>query len=199
MLISTSRKYIIKAQDIYFIEKQLEDLSPTCIMRDKLLTRTVFKIDENESRWLRIRTGDVDCSHNPITSASLIEKTSETGQQQPTRKSISLQLTDYYDSVAFFKSIGLTAISEQETKRTKYTCFYDGIKYTVCFDVWPGIEQYIFASITPATNAEMEDLESFVDHTKILNYAITNLPTDINEVYLKEKGKSASEYSELRF
>lgn len=199
MIISSSRRFVIAAENINFIEDNIRLLSPVCIMHDKLMTRTIFDVSGKSTSWLRVRTGDVDCMCNPITTASLIDKTTLDGKSISDKKSIDLQLTDYYNAITFFKSMGLKVESEQETKRTKYVCHYDGIKYTICFDVWPKLEKYIFISITPATNADEEDLDGFVETTGIRNYELGTFPTDIDKAYELETGKIARAYDILRF
>lgn len=199
MIISSSRRFAILAENINFIEDNISSLSLNCIIHEKLMTRTIFDVSGKSTSWLRIRTGDVDCMGNPITTASLIDKTICQAGDIPNKKSIDLQLTDYYDAVAFFKSMGLKIESEQETKRTKYTCHYDGIKYTICFDIWPHLEKYIFVSITPATNADPEDLDGFVETTGIYDYCSNNFSTDIDRAYELETGKIARAYEVLRF
>lgn len=199
MIVSSSRRFVVLSENADFIEENISTLSLNCIMQDKLMTRTIFDISGKNTSWLRIRTGDVDCMGNPITSASLIDKTMSQREDVPDKKSIDLQLTDYYDAVTFFKSMGLKIESEQETKRTKYTCHYDGIKYTICFDIWPRLEKYIFVSITPATNADPEDLNGFVDTTGIHNYSLDSFPTDVDKAYELETGKIARAYEILRF
>lgn len=199
MIISSSRKFVIKAEDANFIEDHIKLLSPNRIMYNKKMTRTIFSVTGKPTMWLRVRTGDVDCAGNPSTTASLIDKAEPESGMAPQKKSIDLQLTDYYNDVAFFKNMGLPVESEQENKRTKYVCHYDGIKYTICFDVWPYLENYIFVSITPATNADEEDLNGLVEEIDILNYHLNNFPTDVDQAYEKVIGKAARAFDVLRF
>ena len=77
MLISPSKRYVINLEDLDFIEDYMKSLSPTCIMTNKLMTRTIFAVPNKNTMWLRVRTGDVDCAHNPITTASLLDKPSQ--------------------------------------------------------------------------------------------------------------------------
>lgn len=199
MLISSSKRYVINSEKANHLVEAIKGLSPKCIMRNKLMTRTVFQVTGKESMWLRIRTGDVDCIGNPITSASLLEKARSRVGQHAVKKAIHLQLTDYYNDVAFFKNMGMPVVSEQETKRTKYICHYDGIKYTVCFDVWPKLERFTFISITPATNAEDDDLEGFIVHIGVRDFNLENFPTDVDAAYEQFTGKIARKYELLRF
>lgn len=199
MLISSSKRYVINSQKAKILVESIKGLSPKCIMRNKLMTRTVFQVVGKESMWLRIRTGDVDCIGNPITSASLMEKAKSPASQRPDKKAIHLQLTDYYNDVAFFKNMGMPVVSEQETKRTKYICHYDGIKYTVCLDIWPKLEKYTFVSITPATNAEDDDLEGFIVHIGVREFNIKDFPTDVDAAYERLTGRIARKYELLRF
>lgn len=199
MIISVSKRFVISSDDLASIEEHMQKLSPVCIMNNKLMTRTIFEVPEKKTMWLRVRTGDVDCTCTPITTASLLDKAPSGAGSNQLRKSIDLQLTDYYNDVAFFKNMGLTIVSEQETRRTKCICHYDGIKYTVCFDFWPNLEKYIFVSITPATNADKDDLEGFINSTHVKDYNIEDFPTDVDDAYLKITGQIARAYRYLRF
>lgn len=199
MLISPSKRFVIKSENLDFIEEYMVSLSPKFIMYDKLMTRTVFEVPGKITMWLRVRTGDVDCVGNPITTASLLEKASQQSDLRPIKKSIDLPLTDYYNDVAFFKNMGMRVVSEQETKRTKCICHHDGVKYTICFDVWPFLEDYIFISITPATNADSEDLEGFINSTGVKDYNLSDFPTDVDDAYRQITGKTARAYRYLRF
>lgn len=199
MIISASKKFVIEADNSDFIEERIRPLAPTCIMENKLMTRTIFGVPGKSTMWLRVRTGDVDCAGNPSTTASLIDKSISDGGFTARKKSIDLQLTDYYNDVAFFKSMGLPVESEQENKRTKYICHYDGIKYTICFDVWPHLEDYIFVSITPATNADEEDLNGFIEAIGVRQYHLSNFYTDVDKAYEHVTGKTARAFAMLRF
>lgn len=199
MLISPSKRFVIKSEDLDFIEEYIMSLSPICIMNNKLMTRTVFEVPGKTTMWLRVRTGDVDCAGNPITTASLLDKSSQQSGSRPIKKSIDLPLTDYYNDVAFFQNMGMCVVSEQETKRTKCICHHDGIKYTICFDIWPYLEDYIFISITPATNADAEDLEGFINSTGVKDYNLSDFPTDVDDAYCQVTGKIARAYRYLRF
>lgn len=199
MLISPSKKYVIRVEDLGPIKNRIKSLSPTCIMNNKLMTRTIFEVPGKDTMWLRVRTGDVDCAYNPITTASLLDKTSHEKGSYPVKKSIDLQLTDYYNDVAFFQNMGLPVVSEQETRRTKWICHYDGIKYTICFDVWPLLSEQIFISITPATNADDDDLEGFINFTGVKEYSLDDFPTDVDDAFSRVTGKTARAYRYLRF
>lgn len=196
MLISPSKRYVILSRNVDSLVKKLNGDQ---IMKNKLMTRTVFQVVNKECMWLRIRTGDVDCAGNPVTSASLLEKVSTQCGQAQTKKSIHLQLTDYYNDVAFFKNMGMPVVSEQETKRTKYICHCENIKYTVCFDIWPNLEEYTFVSITPATNAEDDDIEGFIREIGFREFHLKDFPTDVDAAYKKQTGKTAREYALIRF
>lgn len=198
MINSSSRKFVIEAENIYFIEEKIRSLNAVKIMDNKLMTRTIFRVPAKSDTWLRVRTGDVDCTNCPITTASLIVK-SIPGASSAEKKFIDLQLTDYYNDVAFFKSMGLSVESEQETKRTKYVCHYDDIKYTINVDVWPNLEKYIFLSISPARNADDEDLEGFIEILGVHDYCLDGFPIDVDKAYEKETGKIARAYDVLRF
>lgn len=202
MLISPKKTYVVEVSNVMPVLQKLRPLSPECIMNNKLMTRTIFEVPHKETMWLRIRTGDVDCAGNPITSASLLDKTRQgvaMGLPCSVKKSINLELTDYYNDVTFFKNMGLRIVSEQETRRTKYVCHCDGIKYTICFDIWPMLENYVFISITPATNADDEDLEGFIKSTDVQIYNLVEFPTDVDEAYLQKTSKIARDYRYLRF
>ena len=199
MLISPSKKYVILVENLGSIKNHINSLSPICIMNNKLMTRTIFEVPGKDTMWLRVRTGDVDCAYNPITTASLLDKTSHEKGSYPVKKSIDLQLTDYYNDVAFFQNMGLPVVSEQETRRTKWICHYDGIKYTICFDTWPLLSEQIFISITPATNADDDDLEGFINFTGVKDYSLEDFPTDVDDAFSRVTGKTARAYRYLRF
>lgn len=196
MIFSSSRKFVIESDNINFIEDYITTLPSECIMHTRLMTRTIFAISSEPTRWLRIRAGDVDCKHNSLITASLIDKVTS---KDANKKSIDLVLTDYYHAVSFFKHMGLKMESEQETKRTKYVCHFDDIKYTICFDIWPKLEKYTFVTITPATNADKEDLDGFVESTGVVNYSLDDFPTDIDQAYAQVIGKPARAFNLLRF
>ena len=85
------------------------------------------------------------------------------------------------------------------TRRTKYVCFYEDIKYVICFDVWPGLEDTLFLTIEPGTNAEQADVESFIDLLGIETTKIERNKVDVDTEYLKRFSIPASLIDNLRF
>ena len=47
-----------------------------------------------------------------------------------------MEVDDFYEANHMFELLGFQKTSTQETRRTKYVCFYEDIKYVICFDVW---------------------------------------------------------------
>lgn len=98
-----------------------------------------------------------------------------------------------------FELLGFSRTSRQETKRTKYVCLYEGIKYVICFDTWPGLEEMLFLTIEPGTNAEKADVESFIDLLGIETSKIKRKKVDVDTEYMTKYGKPASLIEDLQF
>ena len=78
-------------------------------------------------------------------------------------------------------------------------CLYEGIKYVICFDTWPGLEEMLFLTIEPGTNAEKADVESFIDLLGIETSKIKRKKVDVDTEYMTKYGKPASLIEDLQF
>lgn len=110
-----------------------------------------------------------------------------------------MEVDDFYEANHMFELLGFQKTLTQETRRTKYVCFYEDIKYVICFDVWPGLEDTLFLTIEPGTNAEQADVESFIDLLGIETTKIERNKVDVDTEYLKRFSIPASLIDNLRF
>ena len=174
------------------------------IMDDVKMLRTIYSVpaksisdsqsDEQTNRWLRVRTGDIDCDMNPRVTITYKQKGVSTQESNST----TLQVEDYYEATHMFDLLGFIKSSTQETKRTKISCVYEGVKYVVCFDTWPWIEDYVFVTVSASTSAEKDDILGFIDLLGLSSKDnIRNF--DIDQQYFKKYGKTASEMKNVRF
>lgn len=152
------------------------------IMDNVIMTRTIYQLpnlsdssNKNQHQWLRIRVGDIDCENN---SKCTITYKKKTGKNNP--EEAKLEVDDFYEANHMFELLGFQKTSTQETRRTKYVCFYEDIKYVICFDVWPGLEDTLFLTIEPGTNAEQADVESFIDLLGIETTKIERNKVDVD-------------------
>lgn len=171
------------------------------IMDNAIMTRTIYQLpnlsdssNKNQHQWLRIRVGDIDCENN---SKCTITYKKKTGKNNP--EEAKLEVDDFYEANHMFELLGFQKTSTQETRRTKYVCFYEDIKYVICFDVWPGLEDTLFLTIEPGTNAEQADVESFIDLLGIETTKIERNKVDVDTEYLKRFSIPASLIDNLRF
>lgn len=171
------------------------------IMDNVIMTRTIYQLpnlsdssNKNQHQWLRVRVGDIDCENN---SKCTITYKKKTGKNNP--EEAKLEVDDFYEANHMFELLGFQKTSTQETRRTKYVCFYEDIKYVICFDVWPGLEDTLFLTIEPGTNAEQADVESFIDLLGIETTKIERNKVDVDTEYLKRFSIPASLIDNLRF
>lgn len=196
-------KYILPAETqgaiVEIVNTRTE--SSRIIMDNVIMTRTIYQLHDllnsekqNQHRWLRIRVGDIDCENN---SKCTITYKKKTGNHNP--EEAKLEVDDFYEANHMFELLGLSRTSRQETKRTKYVCLYEGIKYVICFDTWPGLEEMLFLTIEPGTNAEKADVESFIDLLGIETSKIKRKKVDVDTEYMTKYGKPASLIEDLQF
>lgn len=182
---------------------KLENCS--CIMDEALMERTIFRIGAEQKeqdyntgtkQWLRVRKGDLDCHKKPICNATIKQVTDDSGR---TKLVSTLNLEDYTEAIAFFERIGNTVVSTQENMRTKYIYTLDSQKYSICFDFWPHLDEFVFISIA-CEQADEEDLKfvaSLLELDKHTDNTFCHI--DIDSVYERYYRRKASDIRYLSF
>ena len=172
---------------------------PHIVMKDITMTRTIYQppvvSPKSDHQWLRIRVGDIDCEGNSKCTITYKKKSHLT----PFPTEARIEVEDYYEATHMFDLLGFTKSSIQETRRTKYVCTYEEIKYIICFDIWPGLEDIIFLTIDSGPNAENTDLMGFTDLLEIERLAQKNGNIDVDTEYVDRYGTPASRIPRLKF
>lgn len=202
MVIDKTKKFIVGYESIPTLIEKINKSTdyPRVVMKNVTMTRAIFRTpnfsNSNSSHeWLRIRVGDIDCEGN--TRCSITYKKKSDADNFPTEA--KLEVDDYYEATHMFNLLGFHKSSIQETKRTKYVCTYEEIKYIVCLDIWPGLEDIVFVSIDPGPNAEDIDVRGFVDLLHIEKLKLQSKHVDVDTEYKTRYGKTASEIKNLKF
>lgn len=201
------KKYIISQDRLVKVLENILGLtaaSNVCeIMYEEIMHRSIFgsnrsisKLEETaeESSWIRIRAGDMNCDGTaPVTVTYKNKKHSkdETDSSQ-------FIAEDYYSVVRFFKDMGFPLVSEQETMRSKYIFHYENVKYIICFDRWPHIDE-LFVTITASDNVSQADFDQVCHSLQLHNLAMQVGYVDIDKAYEKRIGKKASDIRQIRF
>lgn len=194
-------KCIISSHDypsiLDIIQNSTDD--PRVVMNDITMTRSIYQLPvalpKSDHQWLRIRVGDIDCEGNAKCTITYKKKSHLT----PFLTEARIEVEDYYEATHMFDLLGFTKSSIQETRRTKYVCTYEEIKYIICFDIWPGLEDIIFVTIDSGPNAENTDLMGFTDLLEINRFAQKNGSIDVDTEYAARYGVPASKIQRLKF
>ena len=204
MISEQSKKFIIETKDVCNIlhnifENTSKEPEASLIMDNQIMTRAVYQLpknpDSDKHQWLRIRVGDLDCEGNSKCTITFKRKTLDSSK--PT--SAKLEVDNYYDAIHMFDLLGFKKTSTQETKRSKLVCFYESVKYLVCFDVWPGLEEITFIAIEAGPNAELMDFEGFLDLIHIEKYKLNKEYIDVDSEYKSKYNLVASDIPNLKF
>lgn len=202
------KKYIISQDRLVKVLENMINLTDEDavheIMYEEMMHRSIFgsnrnlsKLEETEeeSSWIRIRAGDTNCDGiAPVTVTFKNRKHSkdETDSSQ-------FIAEDYYSVVQFFKDMGFPLVSEQETKRSKYVFHYENVKYIICFDTWPHIDNWLFVTVTASDNVSQADFSQVCESLQLPKLAMKVGYVDIDKAYEERYQKKASEIRQIRF
>lgn len=201
------RKYIISEDRFSIILNNISDLSfddMQEVMYEQKMHRAIFGSKQNlsgleqiagETNWIRIRVGDTNCDGTSQCTVAYLNK----NHAEDKTDSSQFIVEDYYSAIQFFKKIGFPLLSEQETLRSKYVFNYENVKYIICFDKWPHINEMLFVSVTASDNVSETGLASVCNSIKLPDLAMQVGYVDIDKAYEKKIGKKASEIRQLRF
>ncbi len=200
MISEKNNKFIIDSCNQNTIINAIKELKYTSIMNSIIMTRVIYQVPRNNggnqaSEWIRLRTGDVDCSGNCRCTITYKSKNKNGANPQNAK----LEVDDYYEAMHMLDLFGFNKTSTQQTRRTKLVCHYEDVKYTVCFDTWPELEELTFVTVDAAPNAEPIDIESFFDLLEIDKYKLEREFVDVDAEYIKKYGKPASLIKNLLF
>lgn len=169
------------------------------IVYEGLMHRAIFKIDlakqTEETSWIRIRAGDVDCDGQTGCTITFKRKNHSIDNTQMTE----LTVEDYYAAIDFFSDIGHELTSIQETRRTKYVFHYDGVKYVICFDEWPHIQDLFFVTVIPGDSASLAELDGVCGMIELDKFSEKHEIVDVDDIYKNIYGKPASDIPNVRF
>lgn len=111
-------KFLVDTENVDFIieniRAKVDDRSFAIPMERKKVTRIIYRmpyLKENESRWLRILIGDVDC-HNK-TGVTITYKVKNTTEGKEVKTPI-LKVEEFDQAVDFFEALGFQRTSTQE-------------------------------------------------------------------------------------
>jgi adenylate cyclase class IV len=202
------KKYIISDDRFPIILNNIYDLASENdvqeIMYEEKMHRTIFGSRQNldgleqtpeETNWIRIRVGDTNCDGTSQCTITYINKR----HSEDKTDSSQFVVEDYYSAIQFFKKIGFPLLSEQETLRSKYVFNYENVKYIICFDKWPHIDEMLFVTITASDNVSEKGLSSVCKSLQLPKLAMQVGYVDIDKAYEQRVGKKASEIRQLRF
>lgn len=208
MLAERKIKYVIREGDqVSLINEMLDNPSVSkteILMKNKIMTRTIFQVPGNADddtandvkEWLRVRVGDINCNGDVSCTITIKSKSSRSNKVE----SAKLEVEDYYEAIHMFDLLKLKKLSEQQTKRTKIVCNYENVKYIICFDTWPGLEDMVFLTVEPGQNAEDTDIAGFLDMLNIDGYSLFKEKSiDVDEFYKKKYSCSATFIPKLKF
>lgn len=202
------KKYIISQDRFVKVLENILDLTGGRnvheIMYEEIMHRSIFgsnrnlsKLEETveESSWIRIRAGDINC--DGIASVTVTYKNKKHAKDKTNSSQFIAE--DYYSVVQFFKDMGFPLVSEQETLRSKYIFHYENVKYVICFDKWPHIDDMLFVTVIASDNVSQADFSQVCNSLQLSNLAMQVGYVDIDKAYEKKVGKKASEIRQIRF
>lgn len=200
MISEKNNKFIIESCNQKSIVNAIKELKYTTIMNNIIMTRVIYQVPRNnggnqDCEWIRLRTGDVDCAGNCRCTIAYKSKKKNGANPQKAK----LEVDDYYEAMHMLDLFGFTKTSTQQTRRTKIVCHYEDVKYTVCFDIWPELEELTFVTIDAAPNAEPIDVEGFFDLLEIDKFKLKRAFVDVDTEYCNKHGKPASLIKNLLF
>jgi hypothetical protein len=202
------KKYIISQDRFVKILENILDLTSGKnvyeIMHDAMMHRSIFgsnrdlkKLEETaeESSWIRIRAGDINCDRTAPITVTYKNKKHSKDETDSSR----FVAEDYYSVVHFFKDMGFPLVSEQETLRSKYIFHYENVKYIICFDRWPHIDDMLFVTVSASDNVSQADFNQVCNSLQLPTLAMQVGYVDIDRAYEKKVGKKASKIRQIRF
>lgn len=202
------KKYIISPDRFMTILKNIHELAYENdvqeVMYEEKMHRAIFGSKQNlesleqnndETNWIRIRSGDISCDGTSQCTVTYINKR----HSEDRTKSSEFIVEDYYAVIQFFKDIGFPLVSEQETMRSKYVFNYENVKYIICFDKWPHIDEMLFVSVLASENVSEMSFQSVCQSLQLPQLAMQVGFIDIDKAYEQKIGKKASEIRQLRF
>lgn len=197
-------KFLIDSENVGFIIENIKNIVDSNHfskpMTQKKVTRVIYRmpcLKENESRWLRILIGDVDCHGN--TGVTITYKVKDTGAGVEQRIPI-LKVEEFDQATEFFEALGFIRTSIQENIRTKLYVTCENVKYMIRFDVWPLLDEVTFVTIEEVTPADPRTKEAFIKLLKLEKYNIhAGKIVDVDTAYKERLGFRASDIPQLCF
>lgn len=197
-------KFLIDTDNMGFIieniKKIVDDQHFVKTMNKKKVTRVIYKmpfLKENESRWLRILIGDVDCHGDTGVTITYKVKNSKIGEE---KKTPLLKVEELDQATSFFEELGFVRTSLQENIRTKLYVTFEKVKYMIRFDNWPLLDDITFVTVEEVTPTDPKTKAAFI---KILNLAKYDIYkgtiVDIDTTYEERLGFNASDVPNLCF
>lgn len=197
-------KFLIDTENVDFIidniKEKVDDKSFAYTMKRKKVTRVIYRmpyLKENESRWLRILIGDVDCHFKTGVTITYKVKNAEEGKEL---KTPILKVEEFDQAIDFFEALGFQRTSIQENIRTKIYVTFENVKYMIRFDIWPLLDDVTFVTVEEVTPTDPRTKESFIKVLNLSKYDIYNgKMVDVDTTYKERVGFRASDISQLCF
>lgn len=189
------KKYIISQDRLIKVLENILDLTNGNnvheIMYEEMMHRSILGSNRNlsklevtaeESSWIRIRAGDMNC--DGIAPVTVTYKNKKHSKDETDSSQFIAE--DYYSVVQFFKDMGFPLVSEQETLRSKYIFHYENVKYVICFDKWPHMDEMLFVTVTASDNVSRADISQVCNSLQLPNLAMQVGYIDIDKAYEKK-------------
>lgn len=200
----SSGKFLVDTENVDFIinniKENVDAKSFSIPMHKKKVTRMIYKmpyLKNNESRWLRILIGDVDCHGKTGVTITYKVKNVEEGKEARTP---ILRVEEFDQAIDFFETLGFQRTSIQENIRTKLYVTFENIKFMIRFDIWPLLDDVTFVTVEEVTPCDPRTKESFIRLLNLNKYNVyKGKMVDIDSTYKENFGFTASEIPQLCF
>lgn len=81
-------------------------------------------------------------------------------------------------------------------RREKHT---RNVKYIICFDTWPHIDNWLFVTVTASDNVSQADFSQVCESLQLPKLAMKVGYVDIDKAYEERYQKKSSEIRQIRF
>jgi hypothetical protein len=180
----------------------VKEIDCETIMSNQYVRRALYKVvqtDEegkSKSKWIRIMDGDMDCNGPKKCTITYKDKDKDLTSEQ----NAVLKVDNFEDATHLFDLIGFQCTSYQENLRTKFICALDNVKYILRFDVWPGINEFIFININAKNSATQENINDFINVLGLNSFNVTQEKyNDVDNIYRNKYSIPASEIPRVTF
>lgn len=197
-------RFLVNTEDVDLIIDNIKKLVDAKYFTERMerakVTRVIYRmpcLQENESRWLRILIGDIDCHGNSGVTITYKVKNTDVGFE---RKIPILKVEEFDRATEFFEALGFARTSLQENYRTKIYVTFEKVKYVIRFDIWPSLEEVTFVTVEEVTPTDPRTRSAFIDFLNLRDYDVSSgTIVDVDTAYKERLGFKASDIPQLCF